>query len=61
LEKVREDRASGKLSLRQLARKFGISIWSAQQAISGMDLAVLKPTVSLRRQMLSFGLAVTTT
>jgi DNA invertase Pin-like site-specific DNA recombinase len=39
LEKVRQDRAIGKLSLRALARRHGISVWAAQQAVSKTDLA----------------------
>jgi DNA invertase Pin-like site-specific DNA recombinase len=39
LQELRKDRATGKYSLRALARKFKISVWAAQQAISVRDLA----------------------
>jgi DNA invertase Pin-like site-specific DNA recombinase len=34
LEKVRRDRATGKFSLRALAKRHGISVWAAQRAVS---------------------------
>jgi DNA invertase Pin-like site-specific DNA recombinase len=33
LERVRKDRTLGKLSLRQLAKKYGASVWAMQQAV----------------------------
>lgn len=35
MEKVREDRATGRFSLRKLATKYGTSVWAMQQAAKG--------------------------
>jgi len=40
LEKVRRDRATGKFSLRALAKKYGTSVWAAQQIVARMNLTV---------------------
>ncbi len=37
LAKVRADRATGKFSLRRLAKKYGTSVWAMQQATGGQN------------------------
>ena len=37
VERVRADRATGKFSLRRLAKKYGTSVWAMQQATAGQD------------------------
>jgi DNA invertase Pin-like site-specific DNA recombinase len=39
VEKVRADRATGKFSLRRLAKKYGTSVWAMQQVTVGKDRA----------------------
>jgi DNA invertase Pin-like site-specific DNA recombinase len=40
IEKVRADRASGKFSLRQLARKYGTSLWAMQRATARKNAGI---------------------
>jgi DNA invertase Pin-like site-specific DNA recombinase len=40
LEMLRRDRTKGKLSLRALASKYAVSVFSAQKAVAGLDLTV---------------------
>lgn len=37
MERVRADRATGRFSLRRLAKKYGTSVWAMQQATSGLN------------------------
>src|SRR5258708_28404766 len=39
LQEARKDRMVRKLSLRALAKKYGTSVWAAQQIVTGMNLA----------------------
>jgi hypothetical protein len=40
LEMLRRDRTKGRLSLRALASKYAVSVFSAQKAVAGLDLTV---------------------